>query len=100
MHLKTKKKKKKITTAGSDSWLPCSSAAAHALHGSRGGCRQPARSTSGGKRAATRVPSSPRASRQRPVPLAATNQLVLHERERRASKYCDPISPRASDENE
>ena len=26
------------------------------------------------------------------MPLAATNQLVLHEREMRASKYCDPIS--------
>ena len=81
MHLKTKKKKEKITTAGSDGWLPCSSAAAHALHGSRGGRRRPARSTSGGKRAATRAPGSPRASRRWPVPLAATNQLVLHERE-------------------
>ena len=73
MDLKTKKKKEKITTAGS-----------------RAPRRRPARSTSGGKRAATRAP----------VPLAATNQLVLHERERRASKYCDPISPCASDENE
>ena len=76
MHLKTKKKKKKTPRL------------APVLLG--GGRRRPARSTSGGKRAATRAP----------VPLAATNQLVLHERERRASKYCDPISPRASDKNE
>jgi len=41
----------------------------HVLHGSRGGRRRPVRSTSGGKRAAARVPGSPRASRRQPVPL-------------------------------
>ena len=57
MHLKTKKKKEKITTAGSDSWLSCSSAAAHALHGSRGGPRAPPAAASGQLPARLAVPA-------------------------------------------
>ena len=79
MHLKTKKKKKK-------SPRPAPTA---------GSCAPRRRLTSSTAPAAARV-----LHQWRPVPLAATNQLVLHERERRASKYCDPISPHASDENE